>query len=650
MSDSLFPHNSDAAPPQNIDNSISQSEQSIDGAHNQTIGEATDSNIFYFGNEGQVINININDRISVDAAFPPVKPATWINREEHRDRMTLISRVKQFWIKGVLKTSLHDRVFLKLGLQERLDLTQKTFNDPCGLLSTNGQSLPNNTLITEIFDQMEVARTILIVGEPGSGKTITLLKLAEDLISRAEQDLSQPIPVVLNLSSWSSKKITIERWLIQELSEKYQVPSNLGEKLIKTESLILLLDGLDEVQLGKRDGCVQALNQFIHGHHKTEIAVCSRLQDYQDLSEKLLLRTAICVQPLTSEQVSHYFDSVGISLSALKIAVQRDRNLQKLAESPLMLSIMSLTYQGDRTVELEKFNTIENYYDELFKNYIERMFHRERGNKSYSKDTSICWLTWIAQQLKRESKTIFLIDRITSSFISINSHRALYATLHGLGMATLLSIVLGLASDFNKIFFIIFPVFWVLTGLTWGIHQQRMQTLETLQWSIDSLKSNFWGMCIGFLFLIIVSSSLMGLFSGFIFAIACLTIALFLFGMLENQIKNHTETNQAIWSSLKNGLLIGCAGIGSIIIFCLIVGIPPSRFAFIGFTFGLVQGLPGCVQHFSLRLIFYFSGYCPWNYSKFLDYATEKLFLQKVGGGYIFVHRMLLEHFAKMTF
>ena len=39
----------------------------------------------------------------------------------------------------------------------------------------------------------------------------------------------------------------------------------------------------------------------------------------------------------------------------------------------------------------------------------------------------------------------------------------------------------------------------------------------------------------------------------------------------------------------------------------------------------------------------------PWNYARFLDYAAEELnFLQKVGGGYIFVHRYLLEYFAAM--
>ena len=33
---------------------------------------------------------------------------------------------------------------------------------------------------------------------------------------------------------------------------------------------------------------------------------------------------------------------------------------------------------------------------------------------------------------------------------------------------------------------------------------------------------------------------------------------------------------------------------------------------------------------------------------RFLDYAVKLVFLRKVGGGYIFIHRLLLEHFAAM--
>ena len=58
--------------------------------------------------------------------------------------------------------------------------------------------------------------------------------------------------------------------------------------------------------------------------------------------------------------------------------------------------------------------------------------------------------------------------------------------------------------------------------------------------------------------------------------------------------------------------------------------------------FGLIGGLSGggsaCLRHFSLRLMLYRLGYAPWDYARFLDYATERLFLQKVGGGYIFIH------------
>jgi hypothetical protein len=37
----------------------------------------------------------------------------------------------------------------------------------------------------------------------------------------------------------------------------------------------------------------------------------------------------------------------------------------------------------------------------------------------------------------------------------------------------------------------------------------------------------------------------------------------------------------------------------------------------------------------------------PWGLVRFLDYAAERVLLRKVGGGYIFVHRLLLEYFAQ---
>jgi hypothetical protein len=47
-----------------------------------------------------------------------------------------------------------------------------------------------------------------------------------------------------------------------------------------------------------------------------------------------------------------------------------------------------------------------------------------------------------------------------------------------------------------------------------------------------------------------------------------------------------------------------------------------------------------------LRLLLWQAGAIPLRYSYFLDYAAELLLLRKVGGGYIFIHQLLLDFFA----
>jgi hypothetical protein len=41
------------------------------------------------------------------------------------------------------------------------------------------------------------------------------------------------------------------------------------------------------------------------------------------------------------------------------------------------------------------------------------------------------------------------------------------------------------------------------------------------------------------------------------------------------------------------------------------------------------------------------NGSTPWNYVKFLNCAADRILLRKVGGGCVFIHRMLLEWFAE---
>lgn len=224
-----------------------QTQQDLKGDRNQAIGQAIDSTIVNFAGDGQVINLTINDRIPT-ASLPPSNIVVQnLTQPEYRQRQVLLNKVRDAWVKGVLEKSLHARVSIELGLQERPDLVQQPFSDVAEFAAAPGQALPEGTPATDVFDRLGSGRTLLIVGEPGSGKTIALLKLAEDAIDRTEPDLRQQIPVVFNLSSWARKQQSIEQWLIQELLEKYQVSKALGKTWVESEALMLLLDGLDEV-------------------------------------------------------------------------------------------------------------------------------------------------------------------------------------------------------------------------------------------------------------------------------------------------------------------------------------------------------------------------------------------------------------------
>ena len=133
----------------------------------------------------------------------------------------------------------------------------------------------------------------------------------------------------------------------------------------------------------------------------------------------------------------------------------------------------------------------------------------------------------------------------------------------------------------------------------------------------------------------------------------------------------HITPNQGIWSSARNGLFVGLLvgllsglfvgllfGLLSELVGGLTGGLTSSLFVgligwlFFGLFFGLfgVLALGGgaFIMHFVLRWFFWRAGSIPWNYPRFLDYAVGRILLRKVGGGYVFIHRLLLEYFASL--
>jgi hypothetical protein len=198
---------------------------------------------------------------------------------QDRDRRVMLQRVRNRWIAGVLEKSLTDEVRIALGLARRWDVLQGNMS----IRLSGGQSepLPAATSVTEIFEK--IGGGLLILGVPGSGKTMALLELTRDLLNAAEVGERRPIPVVFNLSSWAVQRPPFGEWLVDELHERYDVSPSIAKRWVAGGEILPLLDGLDEIASIRRDECVEAINSFQKEKGPVRFAVCSRSGEYAAL-------------------------------------------------------------------------------------------------------------------------------------------------------------------------------------------------------------------------------------------------------------------------------------------------------------------------------------------------------------------------------
>ena len=152
--------------------------------------------------------------------------------------------------------------------------------------------------------------------------------------------------------------------------------------------------------------------------------------------------------------------------------------------------------------------------------------------------------------------------------------------------------------------------------------------------------------------LVLVLGLVLGLLGGLIFGL--------IFGLSGTQLPERfsLSPNEGIWRSGKNGLVGGSVlglifgfiiGLVTGLIRGLVTGLVAGLLAGMvaGLLAGMVVGLEAFVKHFLLRLFLSQRGDLPRYLVPFLDEAVARLLLRKVGGSYIFVHRLLLDYFAE---
>src|SRR5215217_1030668 len=276
-----------------------------------------------------------------------------------------------------------------------------------------------NTDIVAAFTASK--RRLLIVGEPGAGKTIAAYSLIEYL---DETEGVERVPLLVNLSAWQAQEnfeAFLVDYLVSEVGYQVRKPA-VARAFIHSPRYNLVLDGLDEIPAGLRTRFSERLDKFLEGlPSEVAVVVTCRTQEYQELREAytpstslgldqegLGLVQAVEIRPLTSEQLDSAFTELAkvdsdwetfLTQRHLK-ASQRARDL---LSNPLFLNLAVIGRLRPRA--LLKCDEDQDLRALVLERYLDRVLLVDQSQRE-PKDVRR-YLTWIARFLNGDEVSPF---------------------------------------------------------------------------------------------------------------------------------------------------------------------------------------------------------------------------------------------------
>jgi hypothetical protein len=250
------------------------------------------------------------------------------------------------------------------------------------------------TKISRFHDGFEQYQgRILLLGDPGAGKSTTLLAYARDAIVARLEDSTQPLPILQRISLWDSgNKTPMADWLAQSTD----IPKDDMAKVLLEGKCLLLLDALDELGREREESTSPPNPLSKHGEGESnvrikydprkrfieiippnnQVVISCRIEDYTELGEKLPLNGAVTLQPLLDEQIQDYLHD----LPDLWNVLRADNDLLNIARTPLLLSLIAFAFR-DRPDDLQQAHDLTEFKLRhfIFERYVHERYAYEQN-------------------------------------------------------------------------------------------------------------------------------------------------------------------------------------------------------------------------------------------------------------------------------
>ncbi len=227
---------------------------------------------------------------------------------------------------------------------------------------------------------------LMILGKPGAGKTTFLKFLAMSCIGGTLS--ADRVPVFVTLKDFTDAANTPK--LLEFISQQftnYGITGNIRvntdffdalfnrnanpiEVLLRKGRILVLLDGLDEVR-EKDDGrVIREIEEFAKQYHQCQIVLTCRIAAKQYIFEQF---TEVEIADFDDEQIGtfahNWFRNKQVKAEDLLEELKRNSRVRELATSPLLLTLLCLTFENSGNFPANRSELYKEGLDALLKKW-----------------------------------------------------------------------------------------------------------------------------------------------------------------------------------------------------------------------------------------------------------------------------------------
>lgn len=282
-------------------------------------------------------------------------------------REKILEKAKTEWLEPVLERVVRTAPFQE-GVILGMKLDGRTGDSSVHKLiyevMTEADAAKRQTaqVIQDLMQQLSSNHPLLVLGEPGSGKTMILLHLLQAQYEDSFAPGVRTIPIMLNLSSFRAVsdakdprtlRDLLMSWVVDQMITFYdvQVERDQLKGWLRDNRILYLFDGLDEVAIGSRKTCVAAINALNQEVNLRVVVSCRRevyeTEQHQIANAHTLRVTNLDDATIRSLLAPADFDGLRQWL------FEKQPHVPNWARKPFLLNAMMYGYQG---MPLENIN------------------------------------------------------------------------------------------------------------------------------------------------------------------------------------------------------------------------------------------------------------------------------------------------------